>query len=107
MKSVQTRSYFWSVFSCIQTEYGDLLRKYGPEKTPYLDTSRSVGNYNTVLALDNPELKRTPFFVFMKRGYCQTPNFLLLSQQARPKDLFEIFSIVRVLLFTSELPLQF
>ena len=27
MKSVQRRSYFWSVFSCIRTEYGDLLRK--------------------------------------------------------------------------------
>ena len=24
MKSVQIRSYFWSVFSCIRTEYGDL-----------------------------------------------------------------------------------
>ena len=26
-KSVQMRSYFWSIFSCIQIEYGDLLRK--------------------------------------------------------------------------------
>ena len=26
-KSVQIRSYFWSVFSWIQTEHGDLLRK--------------------------------------------------------------------------------
>ena len=26
VKSVQIRSYFWSVFSCIRTEYGDLLR---------------------------------------------------------------------------------
>ena len=30
MKSAQIRSYFWSVFSRIRTEYG-------PEKTPYLD----------------------------------------------------------------------
>ena len=28
VKSVQIRSFFWSVFSCIQTEYGDLLSKY-------------------------------------------------------------------------------
>ena len=35
VKSVQIRSFFWSVFSCIQTEYG-------PEKTPYLDTFRAV-----------------------------------------------------------------
>ena len=27
MKSVQLRSYFWSVFSCIRIEYGDLRRK--------------------------------------------------------------------------------
>ena len=26
-KSVQIRSYFWSVFSCIRIEYGDLIRK--------------------------------------------------------------------------------
>ena len=52
VKSVQIRSYFWSVFSYIRTEYGDLLRrdteylsvfspntgKYGPEIAPYLDT---------------------------------------------------------------------
>ena len=38
-KSVQIRSFLWSVFSCIRTKYGDLLsvfslntRKYGPEK---------------------------------------------------------------------------
>ena len=26
VKSVQIRSYFWSVFSCIRTEYGKILR---------------------------------------------------------------------------------
>ena len=31
VKIVQIRSFFWSVFSCIQSEYGDLLRK-----SPYL-----------------------------------------------------------------------
>ena len=40
----QIRSFFWSVYSCIRTEYGDLLNtgKYGPEKTPYLDTFHAV-----------------------------------------------------------------
>ena len=48
VKSVWIRSFFWSVFSCIWTEYGDLLSlnagkygKYGPEKTPYLDNFRA------------------------------------------------------------------
>ena len=27
VKSIHIRSYFWSAFSCIRTEYGDLLRK--------------------------------------------------------------------------------
>ena len=43
VKTVQIRSYFWSVFSCIRTEYGDLqisvfspnTGKYGPEITPH------------------------------------------------------------------------
>ena len=45
VKSVKIRSYFWSIFSCIWTEYGDLQsnRKYGPEITPHFhaDFSRS------------------------------------------------------------------
>ena len=35
LKSVQIRSFFWSVFSCIRTEYG-------LEKTPYLDIFYAV-----------------------------------------------------------------
>ena len=51
VKIVQIRSYLWSIFSCICTEYGDLLRKYlysvqiqeNTDKiTPYLDTLEAV-----------------------------------------------------------------
>ena len=38
VESVQIRSYFWSVFSCIRN-----TGKYGPEKTPYLDAFHAVG----------------------------------------------------------------
>ena len=38
VKSVQLRNFFWSVFSRIRTDVG----KYGPEKTPYLDTFHAV-----------------------------------------------------------------
>ena len=45
VKSVQIRSFLWSVFSCVRTEYGDLLEtqvnKY-QKKTPYLDTFHVV-----------------------------------------------------------------
>ena len=49
VRSVQIRSYFWSVFSCIRTEYGDLLpysfrlkENADKELTPYLDTFHAV-----------------------------------------------------------------
>ena len=48
VKSVQIQSIFWSVFSCIRTEYGDLRSKYpysvriqentDQKKTPYLNS---------------------------------------------------------------------
>ena len=38
VKSVQIRSFSWSVFSRIWTKYG----KNGPEKTPYLVTFHTV-----------------------------------------------------------------
>ena len=46
-KKVEIRSYLWSVFSCIGTEYGEIRStgntgKYGPEITPYLDTFLAV-----------------------------------------------------------------
>ena len=51
--SVQIRSFFWSIFSRIRTEYGEILispysvfssnaGKHGPEKTTYLDTFHAV-----------------------------------------------------------------
>ena len=43
----------------------------------------------------------------MKRSYFQAQTFLLLRQQTRPKDLLEMFFIVRLLVFRSELTLQF
>ena len=51
VKSVQIRSFFWSVFSYVRAEYGEIgiislhspnAGKYGPEKTPYLDIFYAV-----------------------------------------------------------------
>ena len=55
VKSVQIQSYFWSVFSCIRTEYGDLRStgKYGPEITPYLDTFYAVKSLIEFKKFDN------------------------------------------------------
>ena len=53
VKKVQIRSFFWSVFSRIRTEYGEILLsvfspnagKYGPEKIWYLDTFHAALSY--------------------------------------------------------------
>ena len=51
VKSVQIKSFFWSVFSSIWTKYGEIQYlskfspnrgKYGPEKTPSLNTFHTV-----------------------------------------------------------------
>ena len=78
LKSVQIRSFFWSVFSCIRTEYGDLLfvfspntGKYGPEYTPYLDTFHVVNtvgfneyvfNFNPIRDGKGREISNIPVF---------------------------------------------
>ena len=46
MKSVQIRSFFWSVFYCIRTEYG-------PEKSPYLVTFHAVRTDSSMPDCDN------------------------------------------------------
>ena len=47
MKSVQIRSFFWSVFS-------PNVGKYGPEKAPYLDTFHAICTFT--------ELKRETLY---------------------------------------------
>ena len=47
VKNVQIRGFFWSIFSCIRTEY----KKYGPEKTTYLDFSCSGTNTHNYVFL--------------------------------------------------------
>ena len=44
VKSVQMGGFFWSVFSLIWTfpSFSPNAGKYGPEKTPYLDTFHAV-----------------------------------------------------------------
>ena len=49
VKFVQIRSYFWSVFSCILTEYG-------PETTPYLDTFHAVTVFHRCLKAKKGEI---------------------------------------------------
>ena len=66
MKSVHIRSFFWSVFSRIRPEYGEIrteyglsLRtqsktgKYGPGKTPYVDIFHAMKNLRHGQSMDS------------------------------------------------------
>ena len=57
--SVQTRSFFWSVFSRTQSEYG-------PEKTPYFDTFLAVKMFwNKVISKYHKNKYPTKFSKFI------------------------------------------
>ena len=60
VKSVQTRSHFWSVFS-------PKTGKYGPKITPYLDTFHAAQPWQSRLFQFVFHLKRIP----IDRQYCQ------------------------------------
>ena len=62
VKSVQIRSFFWSVFSCIRTEYGDLLRK-----PPY-----------SVRIQDNTDQKKVHIWTLFTQWYDWESRLLLL-----------------------------
>ena len=59
MKSVQIRSYSWSVISCIQTEYG-------PEITLHLDTFHAVLKLVYNYLQDWKQRRKTAFFFWKK-----------------------------------------
>ena len=69
VNSVRIRGYSCSLFSCIRTEYGDLLHKspysvrisgrYGPEIAPYLDTFHAVTYQPNQVCLGVIHLVRT------------------------------------------------
>ena len=64
VKSVQIRSFFWSVFSCIRTVHGDLRSKNKPEKTPYLDTFHAVATLKGNVATEHVILQLFALVVF-------------------------------------------
>ena len=53
VKSVQIRRFFWSVISCIRTEY----RKKWTRKTPYLDTFHAVTSIQILAKVNFCEMR--------------------------------------------------
>ena len=64
VKSVQIQSFFWSLFPAfvLNTEYLSVFSpnagKYGPEKTPYLDTFNAVEDFQIWKNILHPSTKR-------------------------------------------------
>ena len=48
VQTVQMRSFFWSVFSCIRTDYGDLRSKspYSVQKQENADQKKLFGHFS-------------------------------------------------------------
>ena len=72
VKSVQRRSFFWSVFFCIRTKYLSVFSpnagKYGPEKTPYLEPFHEVqaSVYPIIYLIACPNQYINPANIFFK-----------------------------------------
>ena len=93
MKSVQIWSFFWSVFSCIRTEYGDLRRtsvfspitgKYRPEKNAIFGQFTRCGleSYSQVIKITLLITNSEHFKAYQIMRY---PNFqtLLLTSMLK------------------------
>ena len=65
VKSVQIRVFFWSVFSCIWTEYGDSLRK-----SPY-----------SVRMQENADQKKLRIWTFFTQCLATRPDAVMLTAQ--------------------------
>ena len=79
--------FFWSLFSRICFEYEDLLRKswwfspnagkYGPEKTPYLDSFQALSNLVIFITATNFCYSLLLLFFSIK---CQASNELIFNK---------------------------
>ena len=108
VKSVQIRSFFWSVFFRIGTEYGQIgtylstfspnAGKYGPETTPYLDT------FHALVVFQSP-------FYLLSYSHCLTKmKMISLSCRTIQPTFSEKNSsiwLIYVLIFTELLPMKF
>ena len=93
MKCVQIRSFFWSVFSCIQTEYGDLqseYRKIWTRKNSVLDIFHAVQKQPPDVFYEKGILKN--FANFTGKHLCWS-LFLINLQAFRPATLWKRDSI--------------
>ena len=111
VKSVQIRSYFWFVFSCIRTEYREIVclsvfspntGKYGPEITSYLDTFHavSVRCYVTVECI-KPNL----LYKYIKKFKSSQGSISLNYWSESSKTQFFPVNIAKGLCFSWELKL--
>ena len=88
MKRVQIRSYFWSVFSCIWIEYGDLLHKSQYSNQIQVNSGNS-GNFKVILSfrklLQNRILLSKRSGIYLGKFYKVT-----LRKKCPHKELFLI-----------------
>ena len=90
VKNVRIRSFFWSIFSHIWTEYREIrmqentvspnAEKYGPEKTLYLDTFHAVLEISCWVEIIMPSTVKNNYLINTYRKYVD----LLHYEQKKP-----------------------
>ena len=104
LKKVQIWSFFWSVFS-------PTAGKYGPEKTPYLETFHAVADFLSYCSSQYPESENIYTLTTLNKTYknheknnasqtCQDESGLLkvLNTEDKKNEKFnitEVYTIVR------------
>ena len=96
MKSVQVRSFLWSAFSCIRTEYGDLLRKsrknslFGHfSRSEDKEDCASIPTRSTKIKqiTEYRQQKRQQFDLFQKARRSEVSNENCTINEASPKEI--------------------
>ena len=90
MKSFQVRSFFWSVFSCIRTEYGDLLSKSPYSVRMQENTDQKKLHIWTLFTQCYKNTKQTKKFTVTKYFMLEVPgiiiSFLVIHRSSTSKQ---------------------
>ena len=90
MKSIQIRSFFWSAFYCIRTEYGDLLRK-SPYSVRLQENARSKSPYS-VWIQKNADQKKLRIWALFTQCLISSPGSHILKCDFRLVTLLKLLT---------------
>ena len=101
IKSVQIRSFFWSVFSRIWTElYSVRMRENTDQKTPYLDTFLASFKPNTLSDIKPVFFERT-YEIIMRSSYFKMIMYITTALRKIWENAVQLKYVVFLHIFRS------